>query len=123
LRLRHDGSNFDAMLVLLALLELQTATTQLASAQPAPAQSPPAQAVVDGSSAASVSVPPLQEVIKVDGRLEKAVWQRAVRLTGFHQYQPVDGHPAEEVTEVLVWYSPTGSAAAPTTACSRPTAG
>jgi len=31
---------------------------------------------------------------------------RATRLTGFWQYQPVDGRPAEERTEVLVWYAP-----------------
>ena len=28
-------------------------------------------------------------------------------LTGFSQYLPVDGVPAEDSTEVLVWYSPT----------------
>src|SRR3972149_10755 len=35
------------------------------------------------------------------------VWARAARLTGFSQYQPVDSRPAEEETEVLVWYGPT----------------
>ncbi|HSE52554.1 MAG TPA: hypothetical protein VLB00_10200, partial [Gemmatimonadales bacterium] len=42
----------------------------------------------------------------VDGRLDEPVWGRAARLTGFSQYQPVDGRPAEEPTEVLVWYGP-----------------
>ena len=42
----------------------------------------------------------------IDGRLDEAVWGRAARLTGFSQYQPVDGRPAEEPTEVLVWYAP-----------------
>src|SRR5688572_8900428 len=42
----------------------------------------------------------------IDGRLDEAVWSRAARLTGFSQYQPVDGRPAEEPTEVLVWYGP-----------------
>ena len=28
-------------------------------------------------------------------------------LTGFSEYLPVDGLPAEDSTEVLVWYSPT----------------
>jgi hypothetical protein len=42
----------------------------------------------------------------IDGRLDEAVWGRASRLTGFSQYQPVDGRPAEEPTEVLVWYGP-----------------
>ena len=43
----------------------------------------------------------------VDGRLDEDVWAQAARLGGFSQYQPVDGRPAEERTEVLVWYSPT----------------
>src|SRR5262249_17403429 len=34
-------------------------------------------------------------------------WQEAARLTDFSQYAPVDGRPAENVTEVLVFYSPT----------------
>ena len=42
----------------------------------------------------------------IDGRLDEPVWARATRLTGFWQYQPVDGRPAEEETEVLIWYAP-----------------
>src|SRR5687767_146683 len=38
--------------------------------------------------------------------LDEPVWSRATRLTGFWQYQPADGRPAEERTEVLVWYAP-----------------
>ena len=45
--------------------------------------------------------------VTVDGVLDEAVWQSAVRLTGFSQYSPVDGRPAEDQTEVLVFYSPT----------------
>jgi hypothetical protein len=44
--------------------------------------------------------------IAIDGRLDEPAWSRASRLTGFSQYQPVDGRPAEEPTEVLVWYGP-----------------
>ncbi len=43
----------------------------------------------------------------VDGVLDEAAWQQAVRLTGFSQYSPVDGRAAEDETEVLVFYSPT----------------
>ncbi len=43
----------------------------------------------------------------VDGVLDEAVWQQAVRLTNFSQYSPVDGRPADDPTEVLVFYSPT----------------
>src|SRR5258705_7349146 len=41
-----------------------------------------------------------------EGNREDPVWRRAARPPGFSQYQPVDGRPAEEPTEVLVWYSP-----------------
>ena len=45
--------------------------------------------------------------ITVDGVLDEAVWQQAARLTDFSQYSPVDGRPADDPTEVLVFYSPT----------------
>lgn len=57
------------------------------------------------SSQTSVPIPRLGEPVQVDGRLDEPVWARAARLTDFSQYQPVDGRPAEEATEVLVWYA------------------
>ena len=42
----------------------------------------------------------------VDGRLDEDAWTRAARLTEFSQYEPVDSRPAEERTEVRVWYAP-----------------
>jgi hypothetical protein len=53
-----------------------------------------------------IDVPRVDTAAAVDGVLDESVWTRAARLTGFSQYQPVDGRPAEEPTEVLVWYSP-----------------
>ncbi|MEO8193303.1 MAG: DUF5916 domain-containing protein [Gemmatimonadales bacterium] len=53
-----------------------------------------------------VEVPRIDTTATVDGVIDEKVWSRAARLTGFSQYQPVDGRPAEEPTEVLVWYSP-----------------
>ena len=53
-----------------------------------------------------VDVPRIDSVASIDGSLDDPVWRRAARLAGFSQYQPVDGRPAEEPTEVLVWYSP-----------------
>ena len=53
-----------------------------------------------------VDVPRIDTVATIDGNLDDPVWRRAARLTGFSQYQPVDGRPADEPTEVLVWYSP-----------------
>jgi hypothetical protein len=53
-----------------------------------------------------VAVPRIDASANIDGSLEDAVWRRAAKLTGFSQYQPVDGRPADEPTEVFVWYSP-----------------
>ena len=50
--------------------------------------------------------PRLDATIVVDGRLDEPAWARAARLVEFSQYQPVDGRPAAEPTEVLVWYGP-----------------
>ncbi len=54
-----------------------------------------------------VRIPRFDTTVVVDGSLDEPVWRRAARLTGFSQYQPVDSRPAEERTEVLVWYGPT----------------
>lgn len=43
----------------------------------------------------------------VDGRLDEPQWQQAALLTGFSQFSPIDGVPAQDSTEVLVWYSAT----------------
>jgi hypothetical protein len=55
----------------------------------------------------TVTIPRIDTVITVDGKLDEPVWAKAARLEGFHQYRPVDGRPAEEETILLVWYSPT----------------
>src|SRR6478752_2681735 len=52
-----------------------------------------------------VDVPRIDATANIDGNLDDTVWRRAARLTGFSQYQPVDGRPADEPTEDLVWYS------------------
>ncbi len=62
-----------------------------------------------------VDVPRIDTVASIDGVLDEPVWRRAARLTGFSQYQPVDGRPADEPTEVLVWYSPDAIYFGPTT--------
>ena len=55
----------------------------------------------------TVEVPRVEDAaIVVDGVLDEDVWSRAARLSGFRQYEPVDGRPAEEETEVRVWYAP-----------------
>src|SRR3954470_17414492 len=52
-----------------------------------------------------VDLPRIDTVVAVDGNLDETVWRRAARLTGFSQYQPVDGRPSVERAEVLVWYA------------------
>ena len=55
----------------------------------------------------AVTVPRVERAeAVVDGALDEPVWRRAAVLTGFSQYRPVDGRPAEDSTEVLVWYAP-----------------
>jgi hypothetical protein len=56
----------------------------------------------------SVQIPRLDDAgVTIDGRLGEASWTHAATLTGFSEYTPVDGRPAEDSTEVLVWYSGT----------------
>ena len=62
--------------------------------------------VVNGAGAPTFSIPRIEAEASIDGRLDEPAWAQATRLGGFSQYQPVDGRPAEEKTEVLVWYSP-----------------
>ena len=52
--------------------------------------------------------PPRSELaVTIDGALDEPVWAQAVVLNDFSQFSPVDGVPAQDTTEVLVWYSPT----------------
>jgi hypothetical protein len=67
----------------------------------------PSTPAVDGKGSPTVTIPRIEAQVTVDGRLDEDVWARAARLGGFWQYQPVDGRPAEERTDVLLWYSPT----------------
>ncbi len=46
----------------------------------------------------------LNQDVKIDGILDEAVWREAALLTGFSEYQPQDGLPAEDSTDVYVWY-------------------
>ncbi|MDB4874887.1 MAG: hypothetical protein JWM41_1333 [Gemmatimonadetes bacterium] len=46
-------------------------------------------------------------VATIDGMLDEPVWRQAALLTGFSQFSPLDGVPAADSTEVLLWYSPT----------------
>jgi hypothetical protein len=78
--------------------------------QNAAAQAPPVTAApvsIEGAGKPTATIPRIDAAASIDGTLDEPAWSRAVRLTGFSQYRPVDSRPAEERTEVLVWYSPT----------------
>lgn len=86
-------------MILLSLL-LAAAPTGPVLADPAPIHSGRA-----GHTA--VKPPRLDGKTVVDGILDEPQWSQAARLTGFSQFTPVDGLPAADSTEVLVWYSAT----------------
>ncbi len=72
-----------------------------------PALTQPPDSVYHGRDGRTVvSLPRLEQSIKVDGNLNEPAWADAAVLTGFSQYQPVDRRPARDSTEVLVWYAP-----------------
>jgi hypothetical protein len=52
-------------------------------------------------------VPRLDAVVTIDGELTEDAWQRAALLTGFSSYLPLDNRPAQDSTEVLMWYTAT----------------
>ena len=52
-----------------------------------------------------VPVPRAAADVRIDGVLDDTLWSRAARLTGFSQYRPVDGRPADDSTEVRVFYT------------------
>ena len=54
-----------------------------------------------------VDIPRVEDAgVQVDARLDEPVWSRAAVLTGFTQYEPVEGMPTPFPTEVLVFYGP-----------------
>ena len=96
----------------LRLVELHRAKLYYASAPHARSAGPRARAyrVYSGRDNQVHVTPPRLDApaeVTIDGVLDEPVWQQAVRLTDFSQYSPVDGRPAEDATEVLVFYSPT----------------
>ncbi len=44
------------------------------------------------------------DAVVLDGVLDEEVWQQAIAVSGFRQYEPVDGAPASQKTEVRVLY-------------------
>ena len=50
-------------------------------------------------------VPRLAGSATIDGELNEDVWQRAALLTGFSSYLPLDNRPAQDSTEIFIWYT------------------
>ena len=68
---------------------------------------PPAATIYHGRTGGThARAPRIEAEVEIDGVLDEAVWLQAAVLTGFSQYEPVDGLPAADSTDVLVWYSP-----------------
>jgi len=54
----------------------------------------------------AVAVPLIEDPqVRIDGRLDEPIWQQAALLSDFTQYEPVEGIPSTETTEVYVFYS------------------
>ena len=54
----------------------------------------------------SADIPRLEgERVTIDGVLDDGAWQKAALLTGFSNYLPIDNIPADDSTEVYVWYT------------------
>jgi hypothetical protein len=68
----------------------------------------PAAASYSGRANAIHARPPRVDAeVRVDGVLDEPVWARAIQLTDFSEFSPKDGLPAEDSTEVRIWYSST----------------
>ena len=59
------------------------------------------------SAQTTITIPRIEQEARADGELDEPAWRQASVLTGFSLYQPVDGRPAPDSTDVLLWYSPT----------------
>ena len=91
--------------VLLALLQQVNGTTVNAPEAP-PAPVPViARAYSGRAGQLSASIPRLRDSVTIDGTLSETAWQQASILSEFTSYSPVDGRPAQDNTEVRLWYA------------------
>ncbi|MFN2420028.1 MAG: DUF5916 domain-containing protein, partial [Gemmatimonadota bacterium] len=95
----------------LASLAIPLLTAGVVLAQTAPPSASPeasgAGPVFDGRRGQTrVVAPRIDADAEIDGVLDEPAWAQAARLIGFSQYSPTDDRPAEDATEVLVWYAP-----------------
>jgi hypothetical protein len=86
---------------------LRATTSSERDTSPAPAVHAAVDVYNGRSGQLSVRIPHINGRITIDGTMTAPVWEQGALLTGFSEYQPVDGVAAEDSTEVLVWYSST----------------
>ena len=86
--------------LVLALLQVGSEGTTTGSSA-----SPPASVYSGRTHQSDVRAPRLAATVRLDGALDEPVWGRASVLTGFTTYNPVDGRPAQDSTEVRIWYA------------------
>lgn len=86
---------------------LQLSAAAAGAALPAPAARDPHPSVYharNGQTDVALGRPRADSVV-IDGTLDEPVWRDAPVLTGFSLYNPTDGRPAPDSTDVRVWYS------------------
>ncbi len=73
-----------------------------------PLSAPTDSAVFNGRNGQlAATIPRLESPdITIDSRLDEDAWNHAAVLTGFTQYEPVEGIPGEGSTEVRIFYTP-----------------
>src|SRR5688500_12940205 len=49
----------------------------------------------------------IEQAPKIDGELNEAIWQQAVPMTHFYQYQPIEGAAPDHPTDVRIVYDNT----------------
>ena len=53
----------------------------------------------------TVTIPRIDESVKIDGFLDDPFWKKAASIKNFYTFHPVDGQPAEEQTAALLGYN------------------
>ena len=90
------------------MLHLMLALLQVAAEGPqlVPSTAPSPASVYSGRARQSdVRAPRLDEAVRIDGALDEPAWSRGSVLTAFTTFNPVDGRPAQDSTEVRIWYA------------------
>ncbi|HEX3184436.1 MAG TPA: carbohydrate binding family 9 domain-containing protein, partial [Pyrinomonadaceae bacterium] len=73
---------------------------------PAPSTAAKGSFVLPPEKSQPVTLPKFDQPPVIDGKLNEAVWQKAVVLKDFYQIQPGDNTPPSKPTEVLLGFDP-----------------